>query len=231
MRTLQQSVVRCAVAAILCTVVCGGTAWADPILGETVWAQLPVDEIGENIASNVDWRFLSVPPDLLDIIDVPNWVMADDFRSDGRSIGGVRWWGSYSEVSKEPVEANGSGFVSTIEDGFFISFHTDIPLDENPNGEFSMPGELLATYSTWEIHIEPTDLIGWDGHRVWEYSVSLGDTHPEFLTPVISDPNHFNQELGEIYWISIVAQNGRDMDAAWNSFPNNDPVEAEDFWG
>ena len=42
---------------------------------------------GENVPSDMDWR----EPTAL-----PNWVAADDFRSDGRPILTVRWWGSIS---------------------------------------------------------------------------------------------------------------------------------------
>jgi hypothetical protein len=155
--------------------------------------------------------------------------MADDFRSNGAPILGVKWWGSYFDTINEPqVQPDGS-FASVVEDGFVISFHKDIPADAA--GNFSRPGELLATYTTWGVHIKPTDEIGWDGHRIWEYSVDLEDTHPEHLDPSIALPDRFNEVAGEIYWMSIVAENGHEMDEDWVTTANNDPVELEHYWG
>jgi len=100
-------------------------------------------------------------------------------------------------------------------DGWLISFHTDIPADQNPGG-FGTPGELLALYfaPAESVSLQPTDNIGCDGHRVWEYLVELEDTcllhsykdpRPGAEPPIPGQPNAFLETAGFIYWIDIEA--------------------------
>ena len=56
----------------------------------------------------------------------PDWIVADDFISDGRAIYCVRWWGSYFD-NQQP------GF----EDGFVLSFFSDAPVTST--NRFSRP--------------------------------------------------------------------------------------------
>ncbi|MEX2308513.1 MAG: dockerin type I repeat-containing protein [Pirellulales bacterium] len=195
------------------------------------WSQLPVNMTGENIPSDVDWRDIMLSPPLQ---TAPNWTLADDFISDGRPINAVRWWGSYFDPAHEPTYVGNAKYFPVVEDGFAISFFTDIPANQNPAGPFSQPGELLGSYFAPEtvVRILPTDQIGWDGHRVWEYEVSLDATHGDHLIPGVTTPNAFNETAGQIYWVSITAENGHDVDPnTWQPLPNNDPMELQHYWG
>ena len=195
------------------------------------WSQLPRDGTDENLASDIDWRVL-VNPD--PAVTAPNWVLADDFRSDGRPILAVRWWGSYFNPENEPRETEPGVFVPAVEDGFVVSFFRDVPADQNPTGPFSQPGDLLGTYvaPVSAVRIRPTDEVGWDDHRIWEYEVELEWTHLEHAIPGLSEPDAFLEKEGEIYWLSILAENGHEIDmASWEVFPNDDPIEQGHYWG
>ncbi len=90
----------------LVTMIMAGGAPADQ--GTVVkWSQLPFDERGENIPSTIDWRDLGIDP--IAGGTLPNWNVADDFRSDGRPILTVRWWGSYIDPVFEPQPAPDDG--------------------------------------------------------------------------------------------------------------------------
>ncbi len=200
------------------------------------WSQLPENQFGENVPSDFDWRLLMDPPTAPPF--APNWVVADDFRSDGRPITSVRWWGSYFDSAAEPVlSPDIDSYVAVIEEGYVISFHEDIPADAT--GAFSRPGALLGTYVAPEfaVYKKPTGMIGWDQHPVWEYIVDLEWTHLEHAIPGLSEPDAFLETAGTIYWISIAAENGHEIfvDPAfpdvWVTSPTNDPVEEEHFWG
>src|SRR5574341_549575 len=108
---------------------------------------------GGNRESDVDWVTLMAGG------GPPNWVIADDFISDGRPIVAVRWWGSYFP-----------GFDHGFEDGYVLSFFSDVPTVPCPRGPFSRPGDLLGTYlAPFEaVHAIPTGFIGWDGHPIWQ---------------------------------------------------------------
>ncbi len=229
------------VALVICAIVALGVAtlavadqgtvvkWSQPpVLMDPMPGQPPI-AIGEDFPSDIDWRIVPMtfptpppnvwPPD-------PNWNVADDFRSDGRPILTVRWWGSYFPSPTEPV----------LEDGYVLSFFSDMPVsDTNP---FSKPDKLLGTYVApiGAVSITPTDYVDWNNHRVWEYEVNLQDTHL-FHPSDIADPIAFREKEGVIYWLSIVAENGAvlEMDptdpATWRFVHNNDPIPQEHFWG
>lgn len=203
------------------------------------WSQRPVDQFGENVPSDIDWRQLMDPPTAPPF--APNWVVADDFISDGRPITSVRWWGSYFSTAAQPVFNQDTGmFDAVIEEGYVISFHEDIPDPDGPTGPgFSMPGALLGTYIAPEfaVYKRPTEYIGWDQHPVWEYVVDLEWTHLEHAIPGLSEPDAFLETAGTIYWISITAENGHEVfinpndPSDWQFIPTQDPVEEEHFWG
>ena len=136
-------------------------------------------------------------------------------------------------MADEPQLQPDGTYAAVVEDGFILSFFSDIPDPDGTGPGFSTPGDLLGSYIANEtkVVVEPTELIGWDGHRIWEYYVDLEDTHPEHLDPSIAQPDRFNEQAGVIYWMSIVAENGHEMDEDWNTFPNMDDVEPEHFWG
>jgi hypothetical protein len=139
--------------------------WLQPP-GYIVYADSSAEEPdmhGGNRPSDVDWVTLMQPGGPAP----PNWVIADDFISDGRPILGIRWWGSYFP-----------GFFHGFEDGYVLSFFSDVPAQPGPAGSFSRPGDLLGTYVApfTAVRAVFTGLVGWDGHFIWEYEVKLADT-------------------------------------------------------
>lgn len=119
---------------------------------------------------------------------LPNWNIADDFRSDGRPILTVRWWGSYFPAI--PGELSSAPGPGAIEETFILSFFSDIP--STPTS-FSMPGTLLGTYVAPfpAVRFKSAEMIGWDQHPVWEYEVNLQDTHLEHQSS-LTTPISFN---------------------------------------
>ncbi|HEY2952198.1 MAG TPA: thrombospondin type 3 repeat-containing protein, partial [Verrucomicrobiae bacterium] len=127
----------------------------------------------------------------------PAWVVADDFRSDGRPINCVRWWGSYL-----------GGSTNGFEDGFVLSFFSDVPL--SATNAFSRPGNLLGTYFAPGPVVSATDTgyIGWDGYEIWCYTVSLPDTCLEHAVTNLATPTAFLERSNTIYWLAISAEAG-----------------------
>jgi len=198
------------------------------------WSQRPggIDTgemLGENIASDVDWRDLMSEEPV-----APNWVAADDFVSDGRPILTLRWWGSYFDPAFLPVVDEDSGsLVPTVEDGFLISFFSDVP-DPNPDDPdtFSMPGTLLGSYvaPVLAVRITDTGLVGWDEHEIFQYEVNLQDTHLDHASD-IATPIAFEEQQGTIYWVAITAENGHRLVEDWNFEDTGDPVLESHYWG
>jgi hypothetical protein len=204
----------------------------DPLPKVPKWSQLPQDMKGENLGSDVDWRQIMFPPTQQ---IAPSWVIADDFRSDGRPINGVRWWGSYFNPENQPMSQSDGTLLPTIEDGFIISFFSDIPADPDGTGTpYSRPGALLGSYiaDISKVMISPTEMIGWDDHAIWQYEVMLPDLHGDHLIPGLSEPVAFLEQEGVIYWISIAAENGHGIEeTTWLPFDTGEPVEEQHFWG
>lgn len=189
------------------------------------WSQLPFDMRGENIPSTIDWRDVGPQPAFEGVL--PNWNVADDFRSDGRPILSVRWWGSYFDPAYSPSPT--SGF---IEDTFVISFFSDVPAEP---GGFSTPGTLLGTYVApiTRVKVDPTPLTGWDQHRVWQYEVNLMDTHLEHASELATQDS-FNEKAGDIYWLSVTASNGHQLiidGDEWSFRDTFEPPLDEHWWG
>ncbi len=240
-RAFGKSTLFLAAAAALVLLTAGGPALADQGT-VTKWLQRPfapelvtTDPMtlmqGENIGSDVDWRdIMSTDPIL------PNWVVADDFRSDGRPILTVRWWGSYFIPGTEPVPmkdpAGGVKYVPVIEDGFLLSFFGDIPADPTGGAPFSMPGGLLGSYIAPKtaVKITPTQHFGWDNHRIWQYEVNLQDTHLDHAGD-LATPISFNEQKDVIYWLSVVAENGHEILADWTVRDTMDQPLTTHWWG
>src|ERR1041385_2983193 len=129
---------------------------------------------------------IELTPDPTDHVIPPNWVIADDFRSDGRPILCVRWWGSYLKRN----------VTNRVEDGFVLSFFADLM----PPGAFSRPGELLATYvAPYEaVRANNTHWRGWDGHEIWCYEVELKETCLAHSNSPIATARGFLEHSNEI---------------------------------
>lgn len=101
----------------------------------------------------------------------PKSVVMDDFRSDGRPITSLRWWGSYLNPEYVPAEFGGFGQVPYSIDGWFISFHR--PLSKLANFVPQRPlGLYFAPASAVKIIPRP-DIPPCDNHPVFEYRVLL----------------------------------------------------------
>jgi len=184
------------------------------------WRQLPEDQVGENIHSDIDWRRSMQTED--------RQAVADDFISDGRPIVGVRWWGSYFNPEDHPKQDPDSrSYVPEVEDGFLISF-----FDDDPAGS-TLPADLAGSYiaPADSVRISPTGMIGWDGHPVWEYEVELPETFLDHAGPLATE-NSFDEVADTEYWISIAAEDGHRIDPDTGKAENTgDPERSAPFWG
>ena len=184
------------------------------------WQQLPENRVGENIHSDIDWRRSMQTPD--------RQAVADDFISDGRPIVGIRWWGSYFNKDDHPqVDPDSQSYVPEVEEGFLISF-----FDQNPN-EPPLPGDQAGSYlaPAESVKITPTNMVGWDGHPVWEYEVELSDTFLDHAGLLAKD-DAFNEVADTEYWISIAAEDGHQIDPdTGKGTDTGDPERTAPFWG
>lgn len=187
---------------------------------ESKWTQRPPTQGGVNIHSDVDWRTV--------MEQQTRQVVADDFVSDGRPILGVRWWGSYFDQEKQPKQDPlTGGWLPQEEEGFLISFFN------NAAATASVPGTLAGSYiaPVETVAIQPTPIIGFDGHRVWQYEVLLEETLLDHAGPLASEEG-FLEISGDEYWISIAAESGHRIDpASGEEVDTNEPREQEPFWG
>lgn len=220
---------------------CGNTIVPNPTTNTFVcppckvakWSQLPgfivfptsPNRHGEDRPSNFDWQ------GIMEGAVEPNQVIAEDFRSDGRPILCVRWWGSYMPGFEPHLTAN-----SFFEDGYVLSFFSNMP---GPAG--TRPDKLLGTYVAplSSVRITPTRFIGCDSNRIWQYEVLLKDTCLEHADPSIATPEAFLEQRGVIYWLSIAAEVGHrvipltDSDGnivKWEQEPTGKRADKH-FWG
>ena len=168
----------------------------------------------------------------------PNWVIAEDFRSDGRPILCVRWWGSYMPgFEPTPPTTIAGAPPNFFEDGYVLSFFSDI----RPAGAPSRPDRLLGTYVAplSSIKITPTQFLGCDSNRIWQYEVALENTCLEHADPTIARPEAFLERSNVVYWVAITAEVGHQIiavrDAAgkivdWRHQPSGKRASTH-FWG
>jgi len=190
------------------------------------FSQLPREQVGENLWSDVDWRFAST-----DNGDVR--AVADDFISNGDPIIAVRWWGSYFNPEFEPVrDPNTLELIPRVEDGFLISF---LPNTPSAAGGPDQPGAIPdASYIAPidNVRITPTSIVGWDQHPVWQYEVRLDATFLDHGDATLASPEAFLELAGEEYWLSIAALDGADIDPNTGEIKtNNDAILTSPFWG
>jgi hypothetical protein len=188
---------------------------------DTKWSQrpLPTRLVGENIHSDIDWRRATTP-------NGDRQAAADDFRSDGRPITGVRWWGSYFNPNDQPKpDPINQNLVPPIEEGYVISFFETI----SDIG----PVRLLGTYvaPTTVVDIKPTGFAGWDQHDVWEYVVDLDQTLLEHASD-LATKEAFLERPGAEYWISIAAEDGHEINLETGDIVDTgDPQRTAPWWG
>ena len=145
-----------------------------------------------------------------------NAVVADDFRSDGRPIEAIRWWGSYFDDRYAP----GSSIDPIhVIDGWFITFHPTDP-SANANCPPSMAAvdwpSVLAVYFAPASAVEVTLVNATDclQHPVYEYKVDLSRCC--LLCSAIdprtgnepAQPGAFMEVSNVVYWLGIQAVTG-----------------------
>lgn len=187
---------------------------------ETKWRQPPLEGRGENIHSDIDWRLATTP-------NGDRQAAADDFISDGRPITGVRWWGSYFDREDQPrPDPMNQNLVPPVEEGYVISFFESV-------AGAAGPGRLLGTYAAPAnaVDIQPTNLVGWDQHPVWQYAVDLDQTLLEHASD-IAQQDAFLERAETEYWISIAAEDGHAIDVeTGKTVDTGDEARLEPWWG
>ncbi|MBN1510631.1 MAG: hypothetical protein JXB13_01325 [Phycisphaerae bacterium] len=145
-----------------------------------------------------------------------NKVVADDFRSDGRRIEGLRWWGSYFDERYAP---DGMTDPLHVLDGWLISFHHDAPDHVCPPD--ALLGDVPTVLGVYFAPPEAVTILGLDmgdcfGHGVYEYIVNLSQcclicAESDPRLPNGRPPAHpeaFFETHGFIYWLDIQAVTG-----------------------
>ena len=185
---------------------------------EPKWEQGPVENMGWNVHSDIDWRTSMNNPD--------RQAIADDFVSDGRPITAVRWWGSYFDPEQQPQLDPESQTYTHVEEAFLLSFFHDaggVPQPGPPAGSYIAPIENVA--------IQPLEIQGWDQHPIWQYEVELVDTFLDHADDPIATPEAFLEEAGVEYWLSIAAENGHAIDPETGDSVDTQDEPTTRFWG
>jgi len=192
------------------------------------FSQLPTPD-REDIASNINFS----------AINLVNKIVTDDFRSDGRPITSLRWWGSYIDPAFDPKQA--TGVLPKPMDGWLISFY--VPLGPKP----LLPQPALGVYfaPVSAVRITPTTLVACDQHTVYEYVVDLSkcclvDSNQDKRVPTTDPwrcparPNAFHERYCYRYSLGIQAVTGWLSSPFFNCCPLATPTTTfaqKDFWG
>jgi hypothetical protein len=150
------------------------------------FAQLP-DEAG--------WDVRSTSP----------FVLADDWQcSETGWVKGIHFWGSW-------LDGNTGEYSS-----FNLSIHEDVPA-QPPDIPYSRPGTTLWELEATDfniIHIDPPSTGGW---YVPSDGTYLYDNHASYFMYNVEIPEEFwfLQQQGNIYWLSISADNIIPTDCVW----------------
>ncbi|GEM_PF-2320572 len=179
-------------------------------------------------------------------IQKPNVDVADDFRSDGRPISAVRWWGSYLNEEYVPREFGGFDQPPYQIDGWLISFHLPLVLKQVAGGNPKRPALGLYFAPRGAVRINLTEIVPCDGHKVFEYYVDLSQccliqSHPDPRLPATgvdrcpARPNAFAEH--HCFWYALNIQavvgvrwlGGASAVCCERVFSNN--VALGDFWG
>ena len=134
----------------------------------------------------------------------------------------MRWWGSY---------LNNHNFSD--EDGYVLSFFTDV----QQVNSFSRPGSLLGSYVAplGAVSAFNTGFIGWDGHFIYEYKLSLSNACLMHGYTNYAKPDSFVGYSNIVYWLAIQSEVGHVVTPvtnqqgaiiAWNEAVSAKPVKA-----
>lgn len=186
---------------LACTAVTQATPLVPPY--QPKWTQLPDMDQGTDILS----MHRSFGP-----------VVADDFRSDGRTITGFHWWGSYlTDPATGGEWDTGQGPERIIS--FEMSFHQDCPANDptcGNGGPFPYSTPRDGNYFSQVVNVEE-DFFGVTagGENVYEYWLDVTAlAGPDFLGGT------WDEVAGEIYWV----------DFAWDAGQLGTLV-GDDVWG
>ena len=134
-------------------------------------------------------------------IDMTQFVLADDWRcSQTGFVDDIHFWASV-EYGEQPQ-------IASIN----VSIHDNITAQENPYGDYSMPGDLLRAWTFNNFAMRPVvnDLWqGWDDPRSsMTAPVCRDQDHRNFWQINITDisqqvSNPLKQEIGKIYWLDL----------------------------
>ena len=140
-------------------------------------------------------------------------MLADDWEcTETGPVTDIHFWGSWE-----------GDIIGTIE-RFYINIRANIPADQNPYGDYSMPGGVLKIMQIDSFTIagpfESPD-EGWYDPYTGQYSENDHDYYYQYNIVDIPDP--FEQEEGEIYWLEVSAfiQNPVNTQWGWKSTLNN----------
>jgi hypothetical protein len=157
------------------------------------WSQLPDMSFGQDMGSY--WPTNDMQPN--------KWPLrADDFRSDGRRISDIHWWGSYKgwySHFEDPVPPP-SGFIAPL--GFKLSWHGDIATNEQYT--YSMPSNppikefFVPIAKCHEMYFGPV-WQWWYGQWEHEYQYYVNLFDPG----IPSGP--WDESENVIYWLNIQA--------------------------
>jgi hypothetical protein len=128
---------------------------------------------------------------------------ADDFMSDGRRITDIHWWGSYlNYLTNQPGPVTPPPPGPYRPTGFWLSWHSDIPLGAGPN-PWSMPGppitNIFVPYSNcWEIYYGTV--------TQWWYMPIRYEHEFQYYVDLLREPYQpWYERSGTIYWLDITA--------------------------
>lgn len=180
-----------------------------------------------------------------------NKVVADDFRSDGRPVRALQWWGSYFDPRYE--EAKGIDPQRQV-DGWLLTFHwadNEIPYPVDPtcppdlvNGPDPPPTALGCYFIPRDGVLRVgTGAVDCLGHPVYAYYADLSQAcllcseRDPRTSWYPAQPGSFNEERGERYWLSIQAVVGAEWrlpecDLVYTGrLPSDLSGNSGDFWG
>ena len=152
---------------------------------------------------------------------LPHYMVADDWRCDGRPITAIRWWGSYIGWPEE-------GPPSTPEEGrplgFRLTWWTDDPVDVGD--EYSQPATPLTN-----IYV---DMLSGDISQVLHCTVTnktpvgpYGITYEREYRYDVKLEEPWEEKDGNIYWLSVEAV----YDPGYPPRPQLSPPEFRPEWG
>ncbi len=196
--------------ALLFALLTPSTAQADWNTGDPAkWVQMPdLSPQGMDVNASVDLGVGGFPQLV---------VLADDFRCTSTDpITDIHLWGSWkNDLLPLVFDASSPTFFSPDPGAvmFNLSIHADIPANQNPDGPFSKPGELL-----WSHIFNPGEFTA----RPWATNIEEGWLDPisgQFIFPgdtvawqynfLIPEDEAFIQQgtstLPVVYWLDVAA--------------------------